>query len=106
VADVRATAIPSFKRSLPDLGVRASYVKVCGMLNSLGLELEVEACVLEEGSRFAVNGLSEPFYGPVHLRGIWLGRFPPNTSLKEYPLEFTNDVFPSVIVTEALNDLP
>jgi len=76
------------------------------MLNSLGPELEVEAYVFEEGSRFAVNGLSEPFYGPVHLRGIWLGWFLPNPSFKEYLLEFTDDILPSVIITEALDDLP
>ena len=103
---MRATVILSLKWSLPNLRVRTSYVKVCGMLNSLGPELEVEACVLEERSRFAVNSLSEPFYGPVHLRGVWLGRFPPDTSLKEYLLEFTNDVFSSIIVIEAFNDLP
>ena len=40
------------------------------MFNSLGLELEVEASVLEKGSRFAVNSLSKAFYGPVHLRSI------------------------------------
>jgi hypothetical protein len=70
VANVRATAIPSLKQSLLDLRVRASYIKVYGILNSLRPELEVEACVLEEGSRFIVNGLSELFYGPIHLRGI------------------------------------
>jgi hypothetical protein len=102
---MRATAIPSLKRSLLNLGVRASYIKVYGMLNSLGLELEVEACVLEEGSRFTVNGLSKPFCGPIYLRGIWLGRFPPNPSLKEHLLELTNNIFSSVIITEAFNNL-
>jgi hypothetical protein len=104
VTNVRATAIPSFKRSLLDLGVRASHVKVCGMFNSLGPELEVEASVLEKGSRFAVNSLSKAFCGPVHLRSIWLGRFPPDPGLKEYLLEFTDDVFPSVIIAEAFDD--
>jgi len=70
VANMRATAILSLKRSLPNLRVRASYIKVCGILNSLGLELEVKAYVFEEGSRFMVNGLSELFYRPVYLRGI------------------------------------
>jgi hypothetical protein len=105
MANVRATAILSLERSLSDLGVRASYIEVCGILDGLGPELEVEACVFEERSRFTVNGLSEPFYGPVYLRGIWLGRFPPNPSLKEYLLEFTNDVLPSVIIAEAFDNL-
>jgi len=70
VANIRAIAILSFKRSLSNLGVRASYIEICGILNGLGPELEVEAYVLEERSRFTVNGLSEPFYGPIHLRGI------------------------------------
>jgi hypothetical protein len=104
VANVRATAIPSLEWSLSDLGVRASHIEVCGMLDGLGPELEVEACVFEERSRFTVNGLSEPFCGPVHLRGVWLGRFPPNPSLKEYLLEFTDDVLPSVIIAEAFDN--
>jgi hypothetical protein len=70
VTDVRVTAILSFKRSLLNLGVRASYIKVYGMFNSLGPELEVEASVLEKGSRFAVNSLSKVFCGPVYLRSV------------------------------------
>jgi hypothetical protein len=61
--------------------------------------------VFKERSRFTVNSLSKLFYGPVYLRGIWLGRFPPNPSLKEYFLEFTNNILPSVIITEAFNNL-
>jgi hypothetical protein len=70
VANVRATAILSLKRSLSDLRVRASHIEVYGILNSLGLELEVKAYVFKERSRFTVNSLSELFYGPVYLRGI------------------------------------
>jgi hypothetical protein len=106
VANIRATAILSLEQSLPNLGVRTSYIEVYGVLNGLGPEFEVEAYVLKEGSRFAVDSLSKAFYGPVYLRGIRLGRFPPNPSLKEYLLEFTNDIFPSIIITEALNNLP
>jgi hypothetical protein len=73
MANMRAIAILSLKRSLLNLGVRASYIKVYGILNSLGLELEVKAYILKEGSRFTVNSLSELFYRPVYLRGIWLG---------------------------------
>jgi hypothetical protein len=98
-------AILSLERSLSNLGVRASYIEVCGMLDGLGLELEVEARVLEKGSRFTVNSLSKVFCGPIHLRSIWLSRFLPDPGLKEYLLELTDDVFPSVIVTEVLNDL-
>jgi hypothetical protein len=74
------------------------------MLDSLGPELEVEARMLEKGSRFAINGLSKTFYGSVHLRSIWLGRFLPDPGFKEYLLEFTDDVFPSVIIAEAFDD--
>jgi hypothetical protein len=70
MANVRVTAIPSLERSLSNLGVRASYIEVYGILDGLGPELKVKACVFEERSRFTVNGLSEPFYGPVYLRGI------------------------------------
>jgi hypothetical protein len=70
VANVRATAILSLEQSLPDLRIRASYIKVYGILNSLGLELEVKARVLEKGSRFTVNSLSKTFYGPIYLRSI------------------------------------
>ena len=53
-----------------------------------------------------VNSLSELFYGPIYLRGIQLSWFLLNPSLKEYLLEFTNDILPSIIITEALNNLP
>ena len=67
---MRATAILSLEQSLSNLRVRALYIKVYGILNGLRLELEVEAYVFKERSRFTVNGLSKPFYGPIYLRGI------------------------------------
>jgi hypothetical protein len=70
MANIRATAILSLKQSLPNLGVRASHIKVYSILNSLGPELEVKAYVLKKGSRLTVNSLSKTFYGPVYLRSI------------------------------------
>jgi hypothetical protein len=67
---MRAIAILSLKWSLLNLRVRALYIKVYSILNSLRLELEVKAYILKEGSRFIVNGLSKLFYGLVYLRGI------------------------------------
>ena len=67
---MRATAILSLERSLSNLGVRASYIKVYGMFNSLGLELKVKAYILKKGSRFVVNSLSKAFYGPIYLGSI------------------------------------
>ena len=65
-----ATAILSLKRSLLNLRVRALHIKVYGILNSLGLELEVKAYVFKERSCFTVNSLSKLFYGLVYLRGV------------------------------------
>jgi hypothetical protein len=67
---VRATAILSLERSLLNLRVRASYIKVYGILNGLGPELEIEAYVLEKGSSFVINDLSKVFYRPIYLRSI------------------------------------
>jgi hypothetical protein len=67
---VRAMAILSFKWSLLNLRVRASYIKVYDIFNSLGLELKVEASVLKKGSYFVVNSLSKAFYRLIYLRSI------------------------------------
>jgi hypothetical protein len=101
---MRATAIPCLEWSLLDLGMGAPHIKVCGMLDGLRPELEVKASVLEERGRFAVNSLSKALCGTVHLRGIRLGWLPPDSPFKEYLLELVSDIFPSVIVAEALND--
>ena len=74
------------------------------MLDGLGPELEVKASVLEERGRFAVNSLSKALCRTVYLRGIRLGWLPPDSPLKEHLLELTSDIFPSVIIAEALNN--
>jgi hypothetical protein len=50
--------------------VKALYIEVYGILNGLGPELEVEAYILEERSRFIINSLSELFCRSVYLRDI------------------------------------
>jgi hypothetical protein len=82
----------------------APYIKICGILNSFGPELEIEASILEERSRFAVNSLSKTFCGSVYLRGIRFSWFPSDSPFKKHLLELTGNIFPSVIVAEALNN--
>ena len=65
-----AITILSLERSLSNLRVRASYIEVYSIFDSLGLELEVEAYMLKERNYFIVNSLSELFYGLIYLRGI------------------------------------
>jgi hypothetical protein len=45
VSNVRLSTILCFKGGLLDLGIRATYIKVFGMLNSFRLELKVETKV-------------------------------------------------------------
>jgi hypothetical protein len=70
MANIRVIAILSLERSLPNLGIRALYIKVYGILNSLGPELEVKARILKKRSCFIINSLFKIFYRPIYLRSI------------------------------------
>jgi hypothetical protein len=67
---MRLSAMPYFKGSLFDLGVRALYIKIFGILNSFRLELEAKTRVFKKRSSLVVKGLAETFYRTVYLRGI------------------------------------
>ena len=75
--------MPCFEGGLLDLGMRATHIKVFGMLNSFGPELEVETRVFEKRGSFAVEGLAKPFCRTVHLGRVWLGKFQVDSVLKQ-----------------------
>jgi hypothetical protein len=76
------------------------------MLNSFWPILQGEASVLKDWGSFAVECLSNPLRGAVHLRGIRFCGFPDNTVLKKELSKSSRDVFPAVIIAQALDNPP
>jgi hypothetical protein len=74
MSDVRLSAEPGFEGCLLDLRVRAPYIKVFGILNGFGPELEVKTRVFENKSGLTVESLAKAFRRTVHLRGIRLNK--------------------------------
>jgi hypothetical protein len=69
---MRLLAMLCFKESLLDLGVRASHIKIFGILDSFRPELKAKTRVFKKRSSLAVKGLAETFCRTIYLRGIWL----------------------------------
>jgi hypothetical protein len=61
--------------------MRATKVKVGGMLNGFGLELKVESRVFKNRSGLAVNGLTKTLKRTVYLQGIWFSSLDHNALL-------------------------
>jgi hypothetical protein len=74
MSDVRLSAELGFEGCLLDLRMRTPHIKVFGMLNGFGLELEVKTRVFENKSGFIIESLAKAFCRTVHLRGIRLNK--------------------------------
>jgi hypothetical protein len=67
MSNVRLSTMLCLKEGLLDLGVRAPYIEVFGMLNSFRPELEAKTRVFKNRCGLAIEGLTKTFYRTVYL---------------------------------------
>ena len=67
MSNVRLSTILCLKEGLFNLGVRAPYIKVFGILNSFGLEFKIETRVFKDWCGFVIEGLTKALYRAIYL---------------------------------------
>jgi hypothetical protein len=82
VSNVRLSTMLCLKGGLLNLGVRALYIKVFGMLNSFGPEFKIETRVFKDQCGFAIEGLTKALCRAIYLGRVWLSKFQVNSILK------------------------